>query len=74
MKVRICPTCGERWWCVKCGFCHRCYPDLEPPAGILLQPRGGSPTLPSQAQQPFLVPDTPEFKHGNVPEIFEVRK
>lgn len=52
MKVRICPTCGERWWCVKCGFCHRCHPDLEPPAGITLLPRGGSPTLPSQAALP----------------------
>jgi hypothetical protein len=22
MNVKICPTCGERWWCIKCGYCH----------------------------------------------------
>src|SRR5579864_1601936 len=49
MKVRICPDCGERWWCVKCGYCHWCNPDFEPPAGVAVKPRGGSPTLPSQA-------------------------
>jgi heterodisulfide reductase subunit C len=21
MKVKVCPACGERWWCVKCGYC-----------------------------------------------------
>jgi len=49
MKVKICPDCGERWWCVKCGYCHWCHPDFEPPAGVAVKPRGGSPTLPSQA-------------------------
>ncbi len=49
MKVTICPDCGERWWCVKCGYCHLCHPDFEPPAGIAVKPLGGSPTLPSQA-------------------------
>jgi hypothetical protein len=49
MKVKICPDCGERWWCVKCGYCHRCHPDFEPPAGVAVEPRGGSPTLPSLA-------------------------
>jgi len=49
MKVRICPDCGERWWCVKCGYCHWCHPDFEPPAGVAVKPLGGSPTLPSQA-------------------------
>ena len=49
MKVKICPTCGERWWCVKCGYCHWCHPDFEPPAGVAVMPQGGSPTLPSLA-------------------------
>jgi hypothetical protein len=49
MKVKICPDCGERWWCVKCGYCHWCHPDFEPPAGVAVKPRGGSPTLPSLA-------------------------
>ncbi len=49
MKVKICPDCGERWWCVKCGYCHWCHPDFEPPAGVTVKPRGGSPTLPSLA-------------------------
>jgi len=49
MKVRICPDCGERWWCVKCGYCHWCHPDFEPPAGVAVKPLGGSPTLPSEA-------------------------
>ena len=49
MKVKICPDCGERWWCIKCGYCHLCHPDIEPPAGVAVKPRGGSPTLPSQA-------------------------
>jgi hypothetical protein len=49
MKVRICPACGERWWCVKCGYCHLCHPDFDPPAGVAVMPRGGSPTLPSRA-------------------------
>ena len=49
MKVKTCPSCGERWWCVKCGICHWCYPDLEPPAGVAVKPRGGSPSLPSRA-------------------------
>src|SRR5579864_6772260 len=55
MKVRTCPACGERWWCVKCGYCHWCHPDFEPPAGVAVMPRGGSPTLPSRAVDlPFL--------------------
>lgn len=49
MKVKIYPDCGERWWCIKCGFCHWCHPDFEPPAGVAVKPRGGSPTLPSLA-------------------------
>jgi hypothetical protein len=49
MKVKICPDCGERWWCVKCGYCHWCHPDFEPPAGVAVKPQGGSPTLPSLA-------------------------
>lgn len=49
MKVRICPDCGERWWCIRCGYCHLCYPDFEPPAGVAVTPLGGRPKLPSQA-------------------------
>jgi hypothetical protein len=53
MKVKTCPDCGERWWCVKCGYCHRCHADFEPPAGIAVRPRGGSPILPSQVVTSF---------------------
>src|SRR6185369_4832941 len=53
MKVKICPDCGERWWCVKCGYCHLCYPDFEPPAGVAVRPWGGSPILPPQAVASF---------------------
>jgi len=49
MKVKTCPACGERWWCVKCGYCHWCHPDFEPPAGVAVIPQGGSPTLPPVA-------------------------
>jgi len=31
------------------GYCHWCHPDFEPPAGVAVKPRGGSPTLPPQA-------------------------
>jgi hypothetical protein len=49
MKMKICPTCGERWWCVKCGCCHWRHPDLEPSAGVAIMPRECCPTLPSLA-------------------------
>jgi hypothetical protein len=22
------------WWCVKCGYCHWCHPDFEPPGSV----------------------------------------
>ena len=40
MKVKFCPDCGERWWCIKCGYCHVCHPRYRTAGGCCREAAG----------------------------------